>query len=156
MTVKAQPAIVTGLLAGLIVFTSEWFGIPGWVAFLTWTTQNFLEENGIGIVGALCAFAIGLLVATVAAATGQVMPVPAPAIGGPVAIGVACAFVVLLGGFFKTLQAPAAVFIGMIAWFGSHWTGAAATPIALLMASGLGLLAHRLTTYAAVNRVAKC
>lgn len=154
MTVTVRPAIVTGLLAGLIVFISEWFGIPGWVAFLTWTAQNFLEENGIGIVGAFCAFAVGLFVAIIAAATGQMIPITSTAIGGPVAIGVACAFVVLFGGFATTRPAPSAVFIGMIAWFGSHWTEGTASPIALLMASCLGLLAYWLTTWTGVDRVA--
>lgn len=154
MTVRVRPAIVTGLLAGLIVFISEWLGIPGWVAFLTWTAHNFLAANGIGILGALSAFAIGLLVAIVAAATGQIMPVTSPAIGAPAAIGLACAFVVFFGGFAKSRAAPSAVFIGMVAWFGSHWTEGAASPIALFMASGLGLLAQWLTTLTGSNRVA--
>lgn len=148
-----RPAIVTGLLAGLIVFISDWSGIPGWVAFLTWTIQSFLEENGIGALGAVCAFAMGVLVAIVASATGQMIPVMSPAIGEAIAIGLACAVVVFCGGFARTRPASSGVFIGMIAWFGAHWMNGSSSPIALLMASGLGLLAHFSITRVARDRV---
>lgn len=154
MRVKFQPAIVTGLLAGLIVLIADRLGIPGWVAFLTWTAQGFFKESDIGSLSAFGAFAVGLLVASGAAMVEQIMPATMQAIGPAITIGAACACVVVMGDWVRPRPAASAVFIGMIAWFGSRWTGGAPALSALAIASGLGLLAHRIATHATISRMA--
>lgn len=154
MRLNHRVAIVTGLLAGLIVLIADRLGIPGWVAFLTWTAQGFLEDRDIGILSAFGAFAVGLLVASGAAMAGQIMPASSQGFGPAITIGVACACVVIIGDWARPRPAASAIFIGMIAWFGSRWTDGAPELLALAIASGLGLSAHRIATHPVINRMA--
>ena len=154
MRITLHPAIITGLLAGLIVLIADRLGIPGWVAFLTWTAQGFFKESGIGSLSAFGAFAVGLLVASGAAMVGQIMPATMQAIGPAITIGAACACVVVMGDWARPRPAASAVFIGMIAWFGSRQTYGEPALSALAIASCLGLLAHWIAIQPAINRVA--
>lgn len=153
MNDRLGPALVTGLLAGLIVFTTDRLGIPAWVTFLAWTARGLLATQGIGAVGASLAFAAGLAIAWASADLGGQLPITLAWAAAPLAIGIACGAVALLASWSGSRFAASAVFVGMIAWFGSRWPQEAPSVTALLVAGALGLMAQAIATRAAVLRL---